>query len=348
MIAGYVGAGVTAPLLMTAVSLENALSSKSCMLILPSYLGMVLVWVVSGKYDILSCDPLPCSSSTSSFKREYWLASACIVDLACGLSQYGAIICSGNLVFMVASSMSLIYVALLRSIYFGVRLDQRQRIGLVFIVVGLCFTTKFTPSMYSTGQSATVHQDGGNNVVGGVLTSVAAFLHATSTVLLETLLVYQRIPGPVILVWLGGVGAIAYVLWGIVFFTVVTTENELDSVIDEKRIGVVVAVFIFLILNSMVHAFTLLSSVSRLGGTSTGIIRAMQSVILFCLDHVFFCGTDEKQCLNPKKVISSIFTITGVLLYSSAGEAREEDKHPYEEIRSVEEVDKEEKSETGG
>ena len=48
--------------------------------------------------------------------------------------------------------MSLIYVALLRSIYFGVRLDQRQRIGLVFIVVGLCFTTKFTPSMYSTGQ----------------------------------------------------------------------------------------------------------------------------------------------------------------------------------------------------
>merc|ERR1719188_404663 len=69
---------------------------------------------------------------------------------------------------------------------------------------------------------------------------------------------------------------------------------------------------------NLVHAATFFYLLTSIGVVSTGILKSIQSVAVFCLSHFLYCDRDESQCFTPVKGTSLIIVVLGMLCYVAA------------------------------
>jgi drug/metabolite transporter (DMT)-like permease len=326
-VVAYIVTGVAAPLLMTSVSIGGGCDPKTFIMVLPSYLGMILTHFLGSdeEYDSKG-------SSCRTGNELIWLLS--LLDLGYGVTQFGALLLAGPFVITVGSSTSLLYLSALSKLAFGRELSQRAWCSLCLIVVGLCFAVNpgLAPPAsllhHHLGQKDTSDY---SNALGLLLASVAAFLHAISTILLEYLLVQRGIPPPFIAVRVGFIGSICYGLWEILY-TIPDFKNKVRGP-SERSLYIVASVFGILIVNSLVHALMMMKLISRLGATSTSVIKVLLGLFCFAFGHVLFCRVDEREeCFTRSKAVSSLLTSIGILLYAREESRTREINDGYTEI----------------
>merc|ERR1712107_21637 len=74
---------------------------------------------------------------------------------------------------------------------------------------------------------------------------------------------------------------------------------------------------------NLVHAATFFYLLTSIGVVSTGVLKSLQAVAVFCLSHFLYCERDESQCFTPVKGISLVTVACGILCYVVATGAAE-------------------------
>ena len=73
--------------------------------------------------------------------------------------------------------------------------------------------------------------------------------------------------------------------------------------------------------------------ISRLGATSTSVIKVLLGLFCFAFGHVLFCRADEREeCFTRSKAVSSLLTSIGILLYAREESRAREINDGYTEI----------------
>lgn len=326
----YVCTGVVAPLLITWVSIGGGCDPKTFLFVLPSYLGMVFLGMARNVEEE--------DESKGHSEPLIWLL-AC-VDILFGLLQFGALLLAGPSVYLLGSSTSLLYLSALSKITFGRELSVGAWWSLVLVAIGLTFAANFNfagllaPAVLFHRPSSEEIPPDYSNAVGLLLASVAAFLHSLVTILLEFLLVKKSIPPPVVASRVGLFGTVIYGLWSLIY----TLPNFVEKVrgpAGDKSLGLFAAVFVLLILNSALHASTMMDAISKLGATSVAVIKVFLGLCVFFAGHILFCSDDEREeCFTVNKAISALLTSAGILLYAREEASRESNQ--YSEIKDEE------------
>ena len=98
---------------------------------------------------------------------------------------------------------------------------------------------------------------------------------------------------------------------------------------------VIVTAYVALVLMNLVHFVCFFNLISALGSTTTGIMKGIQSVLVFVISHYAFCSYQKSQCFTPAKGLSLIVVVCGVLTYSTFSSHSHEPMKDYIEINGT-------------
>jgi len=282
----------------------------------------------------------------------------CIIDaISAGLNLTGLVFC-GSAVFTVVYSSMTLFTALFSRFILGRRLNILQWVGILIIVAGLSLTSVFVQSGGAVGpaevantvetesdetQAASSHNtdkiiiatdrmsDSSRVSLGIVMVVSGSLLHSLSYILSEVILTTfksAKVTPFRLSSTMGFFGLAVFGIWQIFY----TMPRFQVLVIDEihKHSGVmlhIVAAYSILVVSSLMHSICFFSLIQRVGSTTTGVLKGLQSVLVFVLSHYFFCGIQQPmQCFTNTKGISLGLVLFGCFFYSYFSEADDQEQ----------------------
>ncbi|CAK0865183.1 unnamed protein product [Prorocentrum cordatum] len=257
----------------------------------------------------MACTGVLASGRCTGLRKLPLHSSACIaviVVVSQSLNRTGNVL-AGSAMCAVIYSSSTIWNALLSRMILKRVLTLWQWCGIVVVVLGLAIA-----SIEAKGQGERIF-------LGAAMITVGALLHSLGHVLSEFVSVRgSRIP--------------PYVnscVQGIVCFAVASTWQctytashweKIAVPMDEARTSWGHAFLLLggLAVGNFVHAATFFYLLTSIGAVSTGLLKSLQAVAVFCLSHLLYCGRDPSQCFTPVKGTSLLVVVCGMLCYVAA------------------------------
>ncbi|CAK0862565.1 unnamed protein product [Prorocentrum cordatum] len=274
------------------------LADPTCQLyVVPYYFGMASTGV------LMVCKPTPRLASLPLHRSVF---IACFGIVAQSLNWTGNMF-AGSSIFAVIYSSVTIWAALLSRVLMQRVLTIWQWCGIFVVFSGLAIT----------GFEAK-HQ-GDKIFLGAAMVTVGAFLHALSHSLSELISVRgARIPPYVNSCVQGCVCCTLVGTWQCTY-TVSHWEKIAIPMEDAGTTwGYASLLLCGVAAGNFVHAATFFYLLTSIGVVSTGVLKSVQSVAVFCLAHFLYCDRDESQCFTPVKGASLVTVVCGVLCYVAA------------------------------
>ena len=287
----------------------------------------------------------------------------CILDVISASMNFTGLVYAGSAIFTVVYSSMTMYTAIFSWIILGRRLKALQWLGIWVIVMGLSLTSVFVPS--TTGPEIDVGDGGGSSDSGssdsgsgdgdgtkgpmqvhiaapeilsessrislGIFLVVCGSLfHSLSYILSEIILTsFKGTVTPVMLsTTMGLFGCVVFGMWQLIYTVPRFQTLVLDEIAKHQGdINVIWVSYIVLAVSSLVHAVTFFSLIQRVGSTTTGVLKGVQSVLVFVLSHYLFCSVSQAQCFTETKGVSLGLVLLGVFLYSYFASDEEGDEN---------------------
>eukprot|EP00922_Rhytidocystis_sp_ex-Travisia-forbesii_P019528 GHVS01028887.1.p1 GENE.GHVS01028887.1~~GHVS01028887.1.p1 ORF type:complete len:405 (-),score=57.70 GHVS01028887.1:414-1628(-) len=294
----YLAINSAQPLLVDVMKYHGAASVSSFLYIMPTYFGMILV----GAFNL---------SSVFQQSRSHWLTAFRLTsaDLTHQLLEKAGLVFCGSAVYMVCSSTSIAFTALISHKLLKKKTSPLQWGGIVLIVVGLCSRVGQLDLTVLSWE------------VGGVILILSASaLHALSYVWNEGALTGpNKIEGTQLVCMMGMISSGILTCW-----TAVYTLPQLSTLVFEPMrnkggsMRVACACWLTLLLCAFARSMTLWYLLKHLGAVASGVIKGARAALVIVLSHAFFCSFDSVQCLSVNKSISAMICVSGVLTYSWA------------------------------
>jgi len=278
----------------------------------------------------------------------------CILDVISASMNFTGLVYAGSAIFTVVYSSMTMYTAIFSWIILGRKLKALQWLGIWVIVMGLSLTSVFVPS--TTGPEIDVGDGGGSSnsnsgsdngggegegtkapplqvhiaapeilsessriSLGIFLVVCGSLFHSLSYILSEIILTsFKGTVTPVMLSTTMGIfGCVVFGMWQLIYTVPRFQTLVLDEIAKHQGdINVIWVSYIVLAVSSLVHAVTFFSLIQRVGSTTTGVLKGVQSVLVFVLSHYLFCSVSQAQCFTETKGVSLGLVLLGVFLYS--------------------------------
>lgn len=303
-LAACISTGVSQPLLMSQLRFAGLADPRCQFYVVPYYFGMACTGV------LMMCNPTP-RLRTLPLARSALIA--CVGFVAQTLNWTGNMF-AGSAIFAVIYSSVTIWAALLSRVLMQRILTAWQWCGILTVFFGLAIT------------GIEAKNQGDRIFLGASMVTVGAILHALSHSLSE----FVSVRGPRIPPYVNSCvqGMVCLVLIGSWQCTYTASNWEKISEPMEEAgtswsyacllLGAVAA-------GNLVHAATFFYLLTSIGVVSTGVLKSLQAVAVFCLSHFLYCERDESQCFTPVKGVSLVTVACGILCYVVATAAA--DRH---------------------
>eukprot|EP00922_Rhytidocystis_sp_ex-Travisia-forbesii_P033540 GHVS01049821.1.p1 GENE.GHVS01049821.1~~GHVS01049821.1.p1 ORF type:complete len:380 (+),score=60.65 GHVS01049821.1:228-1367(+) len=316
----YLAINSAQPLLVDVMKYHGAATITSFLYIMPTYFGMIFV----GAFNIASVFDQTRTNWSTAFR----LTSA---DLTHQLLEKAGLVFCGSAVYMVCSSTSIAFTALISHKVLNKHTSPQQWAGIVLIVAGLCARVgQLDVSTLSV------------EVLGVILILSASFLHALSYVWNEGALTGpNKIEGTQLVCMMGLISSGLLTCW-----TALYTLPQLSQLVFEPMrqqggsMQVAIACWMSLLLCAFIRSMTLWYLLKHMGAVASGVIKGARAALVIVLSHSLFCSFDSLQCLSVNKSISAMICVSGVLTYSlaSAHMSRQPKLLPAAAVEDVEKV----------
>lgn len=306
----FVATGVFIPLLIVEISINGGCARETLLIILPNSIGM--------------CFPILFAPDFSGVVRWRTLFLAGFIEACSQVLVMNGLLMAGSALYTVSYSSVTIFTAIFASCFLHNRLTIIQWVGVVIVVCGLTLVT------------VGAGDEGKLISYGIVLILIGAAMHSMNYILCEHMLSHQQSPvRPTYLSFLLGLVSLSLNLLWQLFYTYPRRQRLIyDSITAANGNGNVIAIcYAFLTAFAAAHAYCFFNLLGSVGSTTTGLCKAAQSVLTFCLSHILFCSVQDSQCFTTGKGLSLVVVLCGVLLYSFFGERS---PHKYASIGDVE------------
>lgn len=310
ILAAYISSGVCQPILIEVLSYNGACEISTMLYVLPNYIGMSLSCLVN------------CKNSCKQGKIQW--TTVCILSSLDIVSQYlnfSGLVNAGSLIFTVIYSSVTVYTAIFSYIFLNRQLHRMQWISVVIIMLGL-----------TAGGLGAAEIGGADVWLGVIQIFIGSMFHSLTYILSEFLLKSSIDPiVPEMLSTLIGVfGVIVFGLWQLIY----TIPNYQILIIDNIALKggnthVIIATVIILIAVNFIHAVCFFNLLEIVGSTTTGVLKGVQSVLVFATSHFAFCSFQKSQCFTPEKGLSLLLVCIGVIVYSSFKITKKGDEEEY-------------------
>jgi len=353
----FVLTGVLSPMLISLLQLEGACEPSTLLFVLPNYVGMSLTLFVT-KHDwfmpkrvkqeemrVEEVAEVEEAEEDGEAPHVPWrhVLILCILDVISAGLNFTGLVYAGSAIFTVAYSSVTMYTAVFSRLILGRELLYVQWIGLWVVVLGLSITSLVVPAGSVAGPVAHQPDESELESLTGVLTSTddshvslgifmivtGSLFHALCYILSEVILVKIKNPiAPELLsTIMGGFGFIVFGIWQIVY----TLPRADELVVQQIKAhngssSVIIGAYGSLIVCNLVHAICFFHLLTFAGSTTTGILKGVQSVMVFVLSHFAFCSLSKSQCFSAGKATSLVLVVFGVFLYSNYKKDDEESK----------------------
>lgn len=297
----YVASGVLQPIVLEILNYNGFCEHSTMLFLLPTYLGMSLT------YFLPSSTTISKSSSGITKNNIHAVSILCALDVLSQTLNLTGLVYAGSMLFTILYSSCTIWTAVFSYYILKRSLHPMQSVSVVVIVLGL------------TVASAGSMSEGKNVIFGGILILLGSTFHSLVYIISEKLMIQSIDPiAPENLSFIMGFfGLSFYSMWQILY----TIPNFQTLIVDQIIVhnGSVRAIFlsyIGLIIINFVHAFCFFHLLGQIGATTTGVLKGVQTVIVFIVSHLAFCSLQYSQCFTFQKGISVVVVVAGVMGYS--------------------------------
>lgn len=300
----YVLSGVTQPLIMTLIK-KAGLADPSCQLfMLFYYLGpasIVLRLVLFDKSTVWPCQ--------KTFNKA--LVIACC-DLVSQTINYTGSSMAGPTLFSIIYSSVAIWTAIFSRILLHRRLTVQQWCGVVIVFSGLALTGFDSVSM------------GSQVWTGSLFVVLGSMLNSFTYVLSESIMKgKEQLPVQVNCAIQASVGFIVLLLWQIVY-TRPRYEALIHAPIAQAHTTTLQAASILLsfAVANLIHYMAFFYTLKHVSGgaTSAGVMKALQSVLVFAFTSLAYCGRlgGNEMCFSSTKLASLVVVVGGIILFGKS------------------------------
>lgn len=291
----FVISGVSIPLVINLINLNGGNEKSTFLIALPHSLGMctLILWRLDAfQIGIIRWDSIFLIAIVEA------ISQALVLD---------GLLFAGSAIFTVAFSSVTIYTAILSYIVLGRILNYKQIFGMIVVVIGLAFGAIDAGSL-------------GNDVlIGSIFILLGAFFHSVNYIISEcTLTTFDNPIRPELLAFLlGTIGIFINICWQI-FHTLPQIQLlVIEPILKHNgNVHVIILSYLALIAAAAVHSLNFYFLIKHIGSTSTGLLKSVQSVLVFIGSHFAFCRYQPSQCFTKSKSISLFIVVSGVLIYT--------------------------------
>jgi len=293
----FVGSGVLQPILVEVLA-YNGLSDKTTLLyLLPNYIGMAVSFLFN-------------HGQRFSSAKTHWVIVAflCVLDMFSQYLNFTGLVNAGSLIYTVIYSSVTVYTAIFSYIFLQRKIHTMQWVAVFVIMSGLV--------LGGCGAS-----DEGKYIGLGVLQILfGSMFHALTYIISEYLLtrVEKPISAEMLSTLMGTAGVLVFGSWQ--FFYTIPHAKELvigNISLLHGNVQLIFFSFFFLVLDCLAHALCFYNLLGSVGSVTTGVMKGVQTVLVFVFSHFFFCKIQQSQCFTVEKGFSLVTVVFGVLLYSS-------------------------------
>ena len=299
----YILSGVTQPLIMTLVK-KAGLADPSCQLyMLFYYLGpaSIVLRLVFDKGTVWPCQ-----------KTLYKALVIACCDLVSQTINYTGSSMAGPTLFSIIYSSVAIWTAVLSRILLSRRLTIQQWCGVVIVFCGLALTGFDSASM------------GSQVWTGSLLVVLGSMWNAFTYILSESIMKgKEQLSVQVNCAIQASVGFIVLLLWQIVYTrpryeALIQSQMEKTQTTTLQAVGVLLSFAIANLIHYMAFFYTLKHFSG--GATSAGVMKALQSVLVFAFTSLVYCGIEggSEMCFSSTKLASLIVVVGGVVLFGKS------------------------------
>eukprot|EP01029_Cantina_marsupialis_P031707 TRINITY_DN9201_c0_g1_i2.p1 TRINITY_DN9201_c0_g1~~TRINITY_DN9201_c0_g1_i2.p1 ORF type:complete len:234 (-),score=60.98 TRINITY_DN9201_c0_g1_i2:71-772(-) len=180
-----------------------------------------------------------------------------------------------------------------------------QWLGCIIVTVGI-------------GLNAADDTNAGDVVLGVLIVLAGTFFHSLTYIINEKILALPNSIQPERLsAWIGLGGTIVFTIYMLVYTIPNGQELVIDNIKDKGgKTWIIALVYPLLTIDNLIHALVYFNLLHSLGSVTAGIMKGVQTVLVFGASHFFFCGKQESQCFDVIKGISVVVVVTGILVYS--------------------------------
>lgn len=296
----YVLSGVLQPLVLEVLNYNGTCDHSTMLLLLPNYLGMSMTYFSPNKSNSTSASGL----TSNNYKGVILL---CFIDIISQTLNLLGLLYAGSLLFTILYSSCTLWTAILSYVILKRTLHPMQWLSVVTIFIGLCVA--------SAGSIA----DGKNVMTGSFMIVAGSIFHSLTYILSEKLMIQNSDPiPPESLSYIMGItGTVVYSLWQVMY----TIPNYQLLILDpiashHGSLPTIFMTFPILILINFIHAFCFFNLLGVVGATTTGVLKGINSVMVFVLSHVAFCSIQQSQCFTYGRALSLVVVVVGVVGYS--------------------------------
>lgn len=297
----YVLSGVLQPLVLEILNYNGSCEHSTMLFILPNYLGMSMVY-----FAPLNDDYKDISNGVNR-NNLHSVVLLCFLDVLSQTLNLTGLVYAGSLLFTILYSSCTIWTAVFSYVILKRSLHPMQWLSVFTVVCGL--------SVAALGSLS----EGKNVIKGGAMIIAGSILHSLTYILSEKIMVQMNDPlSPESLSYTMGIfGALIYSFWQIFYTIPHFKELVSDQIVQHNgSVPVIVCSFMLLILINFVHAYCFFHLLGAIGATTTGVLKGVQTVIVFIASHFAFCSLQQSQCFTTQKGVSLIVVVFGVLGYS--------------------------------
>ena len=294
----YVASGTLQPILIEVLTYNGACEKSTFLFILPTYIGMTMSLL--SNVDAVKHGKI----------RWFKMILLAVIELCSAALCFTGLVCAGSAVFTVIYSSVTVYTALFSRLFFGRELHYMQWGGVLMVMLGLT----------SSSIGATFGGDDGEADVGIgiIMIIIGSLFHSLVYILTESILKSENPVAPEFLgSFMGCVGVFVFGLWQ-VFYTFPRFQDLILDEIDahDGDLTVIGMTYFALVIVNLVHGVCFYHLIKSVGSTTTGILKGVQSVVVFVISHFAFCSLQKSQCFTASKGASLIVVVFGVLCYS--------------------------------
>ena len=297
----YVLSGVLQPLVLEVLNYNGSCEHSTMLFVLPNYLGMASVYFAPQNEDYKGISNGINSNNIRS------ISLLCLLDIVSQTLNLTGLVFAGSLLFTILYSSCTIWTAIFSYVILNRSLHPMQWLSVITVVCGLAVA-----SLGSLSEGEYV-------IEGGAMIITGSIIHSLTYILSEKMMLQLNDPlSPETISYTMGIfGTIVYSCWQI-FYTI---PNFKVLVIDQiashnGNVYVIIPSFLLLICINFVHAYCFFHLLGSVGSTTTGVLKGVQTVIVFVGSHFAFCSLQSSQCFTPQKGISLAVVVIGVLGYS--------------------------------
>jgi drug/metabolite transporter (DMT)-like permease len=317
----YVVSGVLQPIVLEVLNYNGSCAHTTMLFVLPNYLGMSMVYFAPQNKEYQATNGVNSNNVRS-------VALLCFLDIVSQTLNLTGLVYAGSLLFTILYSSCTLWTAIFSYVILNRSLHPMQWISCITVVCGLALA-----SLGSLSEGEYV-------IEGGAMILTGSIIHSLTYILSEKIMV--QINDPIspesISYTMGLFGTVVYSSWQI-FYTIPNFKVLVaDQIVQHNgNVTVIICSFLLLIFINFVHAYCFFNLLGSIGATTTGVLKGVQTVIVFIASHFAFCSLQESQCFTNEKGLSLIVVVIGVLGYSyfhksSSSAARTESSYTYANI----------------